>query len=192
MNDKNLYQLLRPIVGWLMKKTFHPEIIYEEEIPKNDKIILAGNHIHLLDSVLLSMATDRNIYVLAKNELFKGPFRAFFNSLGCIPVDRSGNGLASIREALISLEEGKCIGIFPEGTRNKTDKIILPFKLGTVVIAKRSKTDIIPFSITGKYKLINNNLKLTIGKRICVKDYSTEDLLNKVEDDVKSLILKNR
>ena len=99
--------------------------------------------------------------------------------------------MESIRETLVALEDGKCIGIFPEGTRNKTDNIILPFKLGTVVIAKRSKSDVIPFAITGKYKLIKNNLKITTGKRIKTCEYSSRELLEKIEEDVKTLIKKN-
>ena len=58
--------------------------------------------------------------------------------------------------------------------------------------AKRSKSDIIPFSITGNYKLVKNNLRLSFGKRIKTSDYSSKELLEKLESDVKTLILKNR
>lgn len=190
MKHIDWYRVLRPGAHKLMNFLYRPTIEKEEEIPKDEKIILAGNHIHLLDAVLLTMATDRHVYVLAKRELFTGPKRIFFEKMGCIPVDRSGHGLESIRDTLLALNDNKCIGIFPEGTRNQSDDIILPFKLGTVVIAKRGKSDIIPFAITGKYKLFRNDLHLSIGKRIKTSDYKTSELLDKVQDDVKYLIKK--
>lgn len=189
MEEVNWYETLKPVVHKLMILLFHPEI-KGEKIKEEGNIILAGNHIHFLDAILLTMATDRQVYILAKEELFTGIKKVFFESMGCIPVDRSGKGMESIREALVALEEDKCIGIFAEGTRNKTDDIILPFKLGTVAIAKRSKTNIVPFAISGKYRLIRNNLTLTIGKEIETDKYSSSELLEKLETDVKELILK--
>jgi len=189
---KNLYLTLRPAVNKIMDTLFNPEIIYEEEIPKEGRIILVSNHISNFDSLLLSKVTDRHIHFLAKEELFKGPLKLFFNSLGCVPVNREGNGMESIKQAVNLLNEDKCIAIFPEGKRNSTDQVILPFKLGTIMIAKRGRADIIPCSITGNYKLTrnNSNLKVRVGKRIITSDYNTKELLEKVEEDVKSLILK--
>ena len=190
MKDKKLYTSLRPAAHGLMKLLYRPTITIDEEIPHEEKIILAGNHIHLLDAVLVSMATDRQIYFLAKKDVFKGPMKAIFKGFGCIPVDRDGKDFATLKESIDILNQDGCIGIFPEGTRNRTDDIILPFKLGTVVLAMRSKSDIIPFAITGDYKLFGSNLHLHVGKRINTKDYGAQELLNETEDRVKKLILK--
>ena len=189
---KNLYLDLKPITDITMELLFKPIITYQEEISTNERIILAGNHISNFDPLLLARGVDRQIHFLAKAELFKGPLKFLMNNIESIPVKRDGNDIECLKRAIYYLNEEKCLGIFPEGTRNTTDNLILPFKLGTIMIAKRSKSDIIPFSITGNYKLVKNNLRLSFGKRIKTSDYSSKELLEKLESDVKTLILKNR
>ena len=189
---KNLYLDLKPIIDNLIDLLFKPTITYQEEIPTNEKIILAGNHMSNFDPLLLARGVDRQIHFLAKYQLFKGPLKFLMNNIESIPVKRDGNDIECLKRAIDYLNEEKCLGIFPEGTRNTTDNLILPFKLGTIMIAKRSKSDIIPFSITGNYKLVKNNLRLSFGKRIKTSDYSSKELLEKLESDVKTLILKNK
>lgn len=190
MKKFNLYKALRPIIVGIVNFLYHPKVVGKENIPEEGRIILAGNHVHLLDCVLLAQTTNRQVYCLAKKELFKGPLKAFFSGLGCIPVDRSGKGMESITKSCELLNNEKCLGIFPEGTRNKSDALILPFKLGTIMIAKRGKSDIIPFAITGKYKLFKNDLKITVGERIKIKDFSASEALEETETRVKALILR--
>ena len=187
---KNTYQQLQPIVRKGMNFFFHPTIEYLEEIPLATRIILAGNHFSNFDPLLLSMVTKRQIHFLAKRELFEGPLKGLVTSVECVPVNRNGNDVDCLRTSLSLLKEEKCLGIFPEGTFNKTDDLILPFKLGVVLLAKRSKADIIPFVITGKYKLIRNHLKIVVGKKIKTEEYSAHALLEKLESDVKTLLLR--
>lgn len=161
-----------------------------EMINEKENIILAGNHVHFLDVILLNMITEREVYILLREEHFNGIKKWILEKLGCIPIKKNQNGLESIRDVLVSLEDGKCLGIFLEEINKKSDSIILPFKLGTVTIAKRSKTNIIPFAITGKYRLIKNDLTLTLGKEINVDRYFQDELLEKLDNDVKELILR--
>lgn len=191
---KNMYSVIQKPVEVFMKSLFNPTVSFEEEIPFDEKIILAGNHTSNFDSLLLASYVYRQMHFLAKKELFKGPLKFLFESVGSIPVNRDGNDMKCITDSVNLLNDDKCLLIFPEGTRNKNpdDKIILPFKAGTVMIAKRSHADIIPFAITGDYKLIKNNLHLSFGSRIKTDDYTSKELLEKLENDVKTLILKNR
>lgn len=192
---KNMYSVIQNPVEVLMKGLFNPTVSFESEIPFDEKIILAGNHTSNFDSLLLVAYVYRQINFLAKKELFKGPFKKLFESVGAIPVNRDGSDMKCITDSVNLLNDDKCLLIFPEGTRSnsyKSDKLILPFKAGTVMIAKRSHTDIIPFAITGDYKLIKNNLHLAFGNRIKTDDYTSKELLEKLETDVKTLILKNR
>ena len=163
---KDLYQELRPFVSSLIKFIFNPTINYEEEIPEKENIILAGTHISNFDSLLVATAIKRKINFLAKEEIFKGIMNCFFQNLGCIPVKRDNHDISCLNKSKELLTNNHCIAIFPEGTINKSSDLILPFKLGTIFLAKRCKTDIIPFAITGKYRLIKNNLKICFGKRI--------------------------
>lgn len=187
---KNTYEHLQPIVSKGMHFFFHPTIEYLDEIPLKTRMILAGNHSSNFDPFLLSMVTKRQIHFLAKKELFDSPLKGVMTSIESIPVNRNGNDVECVKTALSYLKEEKCLGIFPEGTINKTNDLILPFKLGVVLLAKRSKADIFPFAITGGYHLVRNHLKIVIGKRIKPEKYTSHELLEKLESDVKTLLLR--
>ena len=175
---------MRPAAHGLMKLLYRPTITIDEEIPHGEKIILAGNHIHLLDAVLVSMATDRQIYFLAKKDVFKGPMKAIFKGFGCIPVDRDGKDFATLKESIDILNQDGCIGIFPEGTFNKTPYVVRPFKYGTVKMAYKANVKIVPFAIVGDYKLFRRSVKIVFDKPYEVKtnDIKGENitLMNKV------------
>lgn len=71
------------------------------------------------------------------------------------------------------------------------DDILLPFKFGAVKMAQETNSLIVPFGVTGDYKINNNNLTLRIGKPINVKNMSLEDANNYLRDNVKKLVLEN-
>ena len=83
------------------------------------------------------------------------------------------------------LENEKVIGIFPEGTFSKTNEL-LPFKIGAVKMAYDTNTKIVPFAITGKYRLFSKNLKIEFGKPLSILN-SNLDLENK---NLRNLISK--
>lgn len=87
------------------------------------------------------------------------------------------------------LKKGEVIEIFPEGTRNKTDNLILPFKDGVVKIAKKTNSLIVPFGISGKYCL-RGDVKINFGEAIDFNNMEIEDENKYLEDKVKKLILK--
>lgn len=189
MKNPLLYRLLRPLDKILML-CYRVKYIGLENIPKTGKIILAGNHTSNLDALLLMSSTRRTIHFLAKIELFKGIKKYFFNNFGIIPVDRSKKNPEAIKKAKEYLEKECVIGIFPEGTINKTNDIIMPFKKGAVRIAKETDSYIIPFSITGKYKLFNKSIIICFDKPYkAVDDIEKENKI--LENKIKKLIRSN-
>ena len=162
--DKNiLYTILRPITSFLTNILLRPTYIGREYIPKEGRIILAGNHTHNLDCFLLTSATKRKVHFLAKKELWHGPKKLFFGNLGFIPVDRTTKNPEALSSAIKYLENDLLIGIFPEGTTEK-GRGLLPFKYGAVSLAKKTNSYIVPFAITGKYKIFNGHIKITYGE----------------------------
>ena len=152
------YRLLKPILGPIFKLYYHPTVIGKENIPLDGPILIVGNHKHLYDQCLAILSTKRMIHYMAKKEYFDGKMRWFFKMVGCIPVDRSKKDEAAKASALEVLREGGAIGLFPEGTRNKTESFLLPFKYGTVSMASKTDATIVPFGITGDYKFLLLNL----------------------------------
>ena len=97
---KNLYLDLKSITDNLIDLLFKPTITYQEEIPTNERIILAGNHISNFDPLLLARGIDRQIHFLAKNQLFKGPLKFLMNNIESIPVKRDGNDIECLKRAI--------------------------------------------------------------------------------------------
>lgn len=183
-NDVLLYKILRPIITFLVILLYRPKIIGKENIKNKGRIILAGNHTHNFDSVLLISSTKRNIHFLAKSELFTGIKKILFSNMGLIPVNRKIKDHNVLENAYNFLKNDKVIGIFPEGTFGKGK--ILPFKIGAVKMAYETKSEIIPFSITGTYKLFSNDLKIVFGKPIKIKSSDLE----KENENLRNIVVK--
>jgi len=188
-NDVFLYKLLRPIVTVLFKLLYKPKIIGLDNIKKSGRIILAGNHNNNLDGAFLISSTKRNIHFLAKIELFKGMKKYFFDNLGLIPVDRSKRNHKSLQIAYEYLRNEKVIGIFPEGTFGRGK--ILPFKLGAVKMAYETNSEIVPFAITGDFKIFSKNLKIEFGEPIKIKSDDLEKENERLRNIVVGMVNNN-
>lgn len=190
--DKELgYKVLTPLMRVAFRLYYNPKIIGAEKIPKESSIIIAGNHKHVYDQCLTIMATKRVIHYMAKKEYFEGSLAPFFRLVGCIPVDRTKRDSSSAKSALRVLKKDGAIGIFPEGTRNKTDEFLLPFKQGTVRMADKTDSYIVPFGLTGDYKFRSRNLTVRYGEPFKVGEMSIEEANHKLHDEVERLMREN-
>lgn len=181
MKESKLYKFSRPIVKLFTKIFLRPKFIGIENIPESGRVILAGTHTNNLDCFLLMSSTKRCVHFLAKDELWKGPKKIIFGNMGLIPVNRRCKDKSVIPATIKYLEDEKVVAIFPEGTFSKEHKL-LPFKIGTVKIARLSDTKIVPFVIKGKY--FSKNLRIIFGKPITIKS----DDLEKENTEFRNLI----
>ena len=123
-NNKMIcYKIFRIVLGPIYKFWYNPKITGKENIPKEGRFIIVGNHINIMDQCNVIIATKRCIHYMAKKEYFdpkykEGKFPWFFRGAGCIPVDRSKKDEEATHAALEVLESGEVLGLFPEGTRN--------------------------------------------------------------------------
>lgn len=187
------YKIARLFLKPIFLLYYRPRFFNKDVIPKKGPIILAGNHIHILDQCLPLVCTKRAVHYLAKKEYFDSKFAWFFKFVGCISVNRKIKDTNAINQALDILNKGGAIGIFPEGTRNKTNSLLLPFKLGTVSMAQKTGALIVPFGITGEYKRgKDNNLTLRFGEPFKVgKEESLQEANNKLRKIIEKLIKEN-
>ncbi len=187
------YKIFKPILGLVYKFYYNPKIIGKENVPKDGPIIMAANHKHLMDQCGPILSTKRVIHYMAKNEYFEKKRTAwFFKLAGCIPVNRKIHDENAKAEALKVLQDGKALGIFPEGTRNRTENFLLPFKFGCVSMAKKTDAYIVPIGISGDYKFRSKNLVYLIGKPFKVTNMELEEANKKLERQIGNLMKKGK
>lgn len=182
------FRVVRAAINPLFKFYYKPEIIGAENIPEDGAIVIAGNHMHIMDQCHIFLATKRTIHYMAKKEYFDGKFAWFFKLAGCIPVDRSRRDISSAMSAMRVLKNDGAIGIFPEGTRNKTDEFLLPFKKGTVSMAQKSGAKIVPFGVAGNYKFRSKNLRVVIGKPFDPSKMTADEANDKLRNEIGRLM----
>lgn len=187
-----IYIIFRTIFLPLFKFIFRPQIINSEYIPKKGSAIIAGNHKHALDPILVDACTNRVVHTLAKKDLHDGPFGFFFKAVGTIPVDlKSSSNKEATSSAVEYLKNGALINLSPEAKRNFTDELLLPFKYGAVSMAKKTNTIIIPYSITGDYKLFSKNLRIVFDKPINISKLDIEKANEKLYNNIQKLLKEN-
>ena len=187
------FRLLSPIMRGLFRIYYNPKIVNKEAIPKEGPILIVCNHKHVFDQCFAIMATKRPIRYMAKKEYFDGNKAWFFKLAGCIPVDRSIHDDKAKSAALEVLNLDGAVGLFPEGTRNKTnDVFLLPFKFGTVSMAQKTGATIVPCGLTGDYTFRSKNLMFRVGKPFKVdKDMNLEEANDKLYKEMERIMKLN-
>ena len=100
------------------------------------------------------------------------------------------NNRDNTKEAEEILKQGGAVGIFPEGTRNRTNQELLKFRHGAVEIAKKTNTPIIPFAIKGDYKPFRKGLSIEFGKPINISHMEVEEANNYIRNEVLNILRK--
>lgn len=185
-----VYWLVKPIYVILLKIIFRPKVIGKENIPECGALIFAGNHKHAVDPTMVMASTSRIVHFMAKEELFKGLHGAIFKHMGLIKVRRGKSNPQAVIDAENILANGGTVGIFPEGTRNKGEQELLRFRHGTVAIAKKTNTLIVPFAIRNKYEIFRKSVILEFGKPIDVSKMEIEEANEYLRNQVLDLLRK--
>ncbi len=144
-----------PALLWARQKVYHVsdgKLINRKKI--KGRVLICSNHISMTDPLLLNcIFWYRHIYFLAMQELFKPGFMSFFfNSMGCIPVDRANFSMATFHSVTDRLKSDKAVLIFPEGQVNETESQLLAFKSGAVLMATSANSPILPVYIVKREK----------------------------------------
>ena len=174
------------------------EIHNIKNVPTEGPILIAANHpSSIMDALVLGVKTPRKIHYIGHSGLFSNPIsKKFLYAMGIIPVyrrfdnpDNMNKNDDMFRAAYTILEEGKCIGIFPEGT-SQTDRKVLKLKTGTARIALGAEKQndfnlgvtIIPLGLyfTARHRF-RSNVLLNFGKPIIVSEFKKDYLADEYE-----------
>ena len=154
----------------------HAHDAHNEPRDEDGPYIICSNHISNADPVFLCAATsEQQPHFMAKKELFKVPVvNSIVKALGAYPVDRNGADVGAIRKTIKMLQDGKCIGIFPQGHRYKG---VYPretsVKNGLGMMAVKAEATVLPCYIKIKKRkwALFRRVDVYIGKPIKFEEF---------------------
>lgn len=145
-----IYGICRIVARVLYALVYRLEARGVSNVPASGPVVLCCNHKSLQDPITLAAWLNRKVYYMAKEELFRIPvLRSVIRYFGAFPVRRGGVSKEAVRTAIALLKEGKVLGIFPEGTRNRT---LGEGKRGAVTMALRAGAKVVPVALIGSYR----------------------------------------
>jgi len=146
------YRVAHAIVGLTIKPIFRLRAEGQQHIPKDGPVLIASNHLSVLDPIVIAYGVPRPVAYVAKAELFRLPVLSFIlPRLFAIPLERGAGDLSAVKAAIRALKQGLAFGIFPEGTRSRDGKL-QPFKTGAAAIAIRTGAKVVPAAVIGTDK----------------------------------------
>lgn len=146
------YTIFLPLMKW----GFKAKVVGKQNVPRSGGAILASNHLHTMDSVVIPAMMPREVTFLAKAELFRGkdlPSKIvawFLKLIKMVPMERSGGRASAESLQAISdvLGEGKLVAIYPEGTRSP-DGRMYKGHTGVARMALHNDVPILPVGVVG-------------------------------------------
>lgn len=180
-------------------------IIGEENVPKDEAVLYIGNHKSFFDIVITYARCPRLTGYVAKDSMLKVPLLSLWmKRLHCLFINREDvkEALKTILAGIDNIKNGISMCIFPEGTRNKTDDLILPFKEGSFKMAEKTGCAIIPMAISNSAEILENHFPrvksahviVEYGKPIYPKDLDN-DTRRKIgahcQGVIEEMLLKN-
>ncbi|AWG42442.1 1-acyl-sn-glycerol-3-phosphate acyltransferase [Candidatus Borreliella tachyglossi] len=161
----------------------------DNDVCRKGSVVIVANHVAAMDPLLLVYVFMQPFVVIAKRSLFRIPFVNFvLISLGTIFVNRSSIKSSAIaqRKAMEVIKEGKAIGIFPEGTRNRGGET-RNFKVGAMNLALRTNVPIRPVTLLNTHKFFVKHFILNSGLSIYIHVHSLIDVSELKNDEKENL-----
>lgn len=180
---------------WAFLSGIRFEVEGLEKIDRSKPYIYIFNHRSFIDAPVIPMAIPQELRALGKKELSKIPFFGWVVGKLAIWVDRSSveSRRASLEKLIGILEKGISVVVAPEGTRNDTEEVLLPFQKGAFRLSIDTQIPILPMAVIGADKIMKRgSILLSPGKvRIYFSDpiyppNPTENAVNELADKCRN------
>jgi 1-acyl-sn-glycerol-3-phosphate acyltransferase len=149
-----VWQLLHLLITLFRPLICRLQVEGRENLPKEGGVVIACNHPGGLDVFVLGYVSPRQIFYMAKQELFEIGWwmNMLLGFAGAFPVRRGQQDVEAVNYSIRLAEEGKILGMFPEGTRNR-GLGLRQGRAGVVRIALKANVPIVPAAMTGIMEL---------------------------------------
>lgn len=168
-------------------------VLGQENIPRDQAVLYVGNHRSYYDIILTYLAVPGMTGYIAKKEMNKIPsLRKWMKAIGCLFLDRDDirQGMQMILDAVTKIKSGISIFVFPEGTRNKSNELFLPFKAGSLKIAEKSKCPIVPVMILNSDEIFEKHAP-RIFKTTVVIEFGPAIYTDNSDKEAKKVLADN-
>ncbi len=168
------YRFFLILVVWTVSKLqYNLKVEGKKNLKRGKKYIYTANHTSYLDPPFVSIAANKTVAYMAKQELFTDKnwlLRFVVKILGAFAVNREKPEIATFKTVLDILKTSWSLGIFPEGQIRRTG-VLENIQKGFVTIAKKAKLEIVPMGICGfdgyaGKTLFQKHITVKIGKPI--------------------------
>lgn len=160
-----------------------------ENIPADSPVLFVGNHRSYFDIVISYALTPKLTGYVAKKEMLRYPLlNTWMTSLHCLFLDRKDikEGLKTILLGVDYMKSGISICIFPEGTRS-TGENMLPFKEGSLKLAEKSNSLIIPMAFNNTSAIFEDHIP-HVKRAHVVLEYGTPIDISKLSKEEKKFL----
>ncbi len=165
-------------------------VIGEENIPKEEAVLYIGNHKSYFDIIITYARCPGLTGYIAKDRLKNIPLlSSWMRGLHCLFLNRSDikEALKTILEGIDNIKNGISMCIFPEGTRNTTDSLMLPFKEGSFKMAEKTGCAIIPMAISGSADILENHFPCIKSAHV-ILEYGTPVYPDQLDKETRKKI----
>ena len=150
-----LYRTLRGPLRAALARWFELRVEGLEHLPAEGPYIVAANHHNYLDGVVLGVALPRPVAFLVMPRVWRAtPLHPLLHRhIGSIPLNLAGADVGALRAALRTLEDGRVVGIFPEGPFSVAG-LLERGRPGVGLLALRAGVPVVPAGIDGTYQAL--------------------------------------
>ncbi|HSE92645.1 MAG TPA: lysophospholipid acyltransferase family protein [Methylomirabilota bacterium] len=150
-----LYRLLRAPVRAALERFFDLRVDGLAHVPPRGPYIVAANHHNYLDGVVLAVTAPAPVGFLVMPRVWNAtPLHPLLHRhLGSIPLRLGRPDAGALRAALAALQDGRVVGIFPEGPFSVRGRLE-PGLPGVALLALRSGVPVVPAGIRGTFEAL--------------------------------------
>lgn len=129
-----------------------------QNFPRGGPVILAGNHVGVMEAVLMAALSPRQVEFLGTGDIpFDPNYARVVDAYGLIPINRGNLDRDAIKKSVDVLRQGGVLGIFPEG--GIWDPAHMEAQLGVALISQRANAPVLPIGFGGMRGALGNALK---------------------------------